>query len=77
MSSIASTEDGKKGHEVNEKHGSNFTTTLEPVLEEVEVGYRLYKEAVDEGVTWTAEEEGAVRRKVCSPTKSGNRFETN
>ncbi|KAJ7885256.1 major facilitator superfamily domain-containing protein [Mycena olivaceomarginata] len=64
MSSIASTEDGKKGHEVNEKHGSNFTTTLEPVLEEVEVGYRLYKEAVDEGVTWTAEEEGAVRRKI-------------
>lgn len=63
MSSIASTEDEKKGRGINEKH-DNFTTTLEPVLEEAEVGYNLYKEALEEGVTWDAEEEGAVRRKV-------------
>lgn len=62
MSSIASTDDEKKGREVDEKN--NFTTTLEPVLEETEVGYHLYQEAVDEGVTWDAEEEGAIRRKV-------------
>ncbi|KAJ6511684.1 MFS general substrate transporter [Mycena vulgaris] len=60
MSSIRSTEDGKKGHGLDEKR--DFTTTLEPVLEETEVGYYLYKEAVQEGVTWDAEEEGAVRR---------------
>ncbi|KAJ7131167.1 MFS general substrate transporter [Mycena epipterygia] len=62
MSSISSTDDEKKGREVDEKH--NFTTTLEPVLEETEVGYHLYQEAVDQGVTWDAEEEGAVRRKI-------------
>ncbi|KAJ7167242.1 major facilitator superfamily domain-containing protein [Mycena crocata] len=63
MSSIASTEEGKRGHEVDEK-GDKFTTTLEPVLEETEVGYRLYKEAISEGITWNAEEEGAIRRKI-------------
>ncbi|KAJ7486670.1 major facilitator superfamily domain-containing protein [Mycena latifolia] len=63
MSSIASTEDGKKAHGFDEKP-DNFTTTLEPVLEETEVGYHLYKEALDEGVTWHAGEEGAVRRKI-------------
>ncbi|KAJ7673332.1 MFS general substrate transporter [Mycena polygramma] len=35
-----------------------FTATLGP-LEETEVGYQLHKEAVDEGVNWNAEEEGA------------------
>ncbi|KAJ6494230.1 MFS general substrate transporter [Mycena sanguinolenta] len=63
MSSLRSTEDGQKGYEVDEKR-EPFTTTLEPVLEEAEVGYRLYKEAVNEGVTWTTEEEGVVRRKI-------------
>ncbi|KAJ6548663.1 MFS general substrate transporter [Mycena capillaripes] len=61
MSSLASTEDGKKALD-DEKHA--FTMTLEPVLEETEVGYQLYKEAVEEGVTWDAAEEGAVRRKI-------------
>ncbi|KAJ7648779.1 MFS general substrate transporter [Mycena polygramma] len=65
MASLASTDlelDSKKGHQVNEKDA--LKATLEPVLEETEVGYQLYKEAVDEGVTWNAEEEGAVRRKI-------------
>ncbi|KAJ7023901.1 major facilitator superfamily domain-containing protein [Mycena alexandri] len=48
--------------EAGEKH--DFATTLELVLEETEVGYQLYKEAVYEGITWNAEEEGAVRRKI-------------
>ncbi|KAJ6626526.1 MFS general substrate transporter [Mycena sp. CBHHK59/15] len=63
MSSVASTEDGKRGHDLDEKLG-NITTTLEPVLEETEVGYHLYKEALDEGVTWDSQEEGIVRRKI-------------
>ncbi|KAJ6472177.1 hypothetical protein C8R47DRAFT_1077076 [Mycena vitilis] len=60
MTSLASTEleDSKRGNEVTEKNA------LEPVLEEAEVGYQLYKEAIDEGVTWNAENEGAVRRKI-------------
>ncbi|KAK7024758.1 major facilitator superfamily domain-containing protein [Favolaschia claudopus] len=65
MSSLASTEDAQKtsGHPLDEKRDP-FTTTLEPVLEETEVGYQLYKEAVDEGVSWTVEEEKCVRRKI-------------
>ncbi|KAJ7358609.1 major facilitator superfamily domain-containing protein [Mycena albidolilacea] len=61
MSSVVSTEE--KGHEIEEK-SDKFTSTLEPVLEETEVGYQLYKEAVHEGVTWTAQEEGDIRRKI-------------
>ncbi|KAJ7197770.1 major facilitator superfamily domain-containing protein [Mycena pura] len=60
MSSIGSIDDGTaKG---NEKQDTKVT--LEPVLEETEVGYHLYKEAVEEGLTWDAEEERAVRRKI-------------
>ncbi|KAJ7181206.1 major facilitator superfamily domain-containing protein [Mycena filopes] len=63
MSSLSSAPDERKGgDEVDEKH--DFTATLEPVLEETEVGYQLYKEAVHEGVSWSAEEEGDVRRKI-------------
>ena len=52
----------------NEKQ--DITVTLEPVLEETEVGYHLYKEAVEEGLTWDAEEERAVLRKVCGSSES-------
>ncbi|KAJ7267787.1 major facilitator superfamily domain-containing protein [Mycena rebaudengoi] len=63
MSSISSTLDNEKqGHDANEKVVT--LTTLEPVLEEDEVGYNLYKEARDENITWDANEEGAVRRKL-------------
>ncbi|KAF8193860.1 MFS general substrate transporter [Mycena galopus ATCC 62051] len=64
MSSLVSeTDDSQKGYEADEKRNA-FSTTLEPVLEETEVGYHLYKEAVDEGVTWSAEEDAVVRRKI-------------
>ncbi|KAJ7669671.1 major facilitator superfamily domain-containing protein [Mycena rosella] len=63
MSSIASTEDAKQAHECDEKR-NDFTTTLEPVLEEVEVGYCLYKEARDEGLTWDIGEERVILRKI-------------
>jgi hypothetical protein len=69
MSSVVSTEE--KGHEIDEKP-DKFTSTLEPVLEETEVGYQLYKEAVHEGVTWTAQEEGDIRRKVCISTRQAS-----
>ncbi|KAJ7204233.1 major facilitator superfamily domain-containing protein [Mycena rebaudengoi] len=63
MSSISSTLDNEKqGPDANEKVVT--LTTLEPVLEEDEVGYNLYKEARDENITWDANEEGAVRRKL-------------
>ncbi|KAJ7073110.1 major facilitator superfamily domain-containing protein [Mycena amicta] len=59
MSSVGSTHDANAD---DEKH--DFTTTLEPVLEETEVGYHLYKETVDEGLKWTPEEERRVLRKI-------------
>ncbi|KAJ7658810.1 hypothetical protein DFH06DRAFT_1195965 [Mycena polygramma] len=64
LASLASTDfklNCKRSHQVNEKDA--LKATLEPVLEEAEVGYQLYKEAVHEGVNWNAEE-GAVRRKI-------------
>ncbi|KAJ7197774.1 hypothetical protein GGX14DRAFT_573923 [Mycena pura] len=63
MSSMGSIDDGTAKPEGDEKQDT-FTLTLEPVLEETEVGYHLYKEAVEEGLAWDAEEEGAVRRKI-------------
>ncbi|KAF7311323.1 MFS general substrate transporter [Mycena kentingensis (nom. inval.)] len=62
MSSIASTVNEK-----DEKHrDTDFTTTLEPVSEdsEHEVGYHLYKEAVEDGLTWTKKEEGRILRTI-------------
>ncbi|KAJ7097131.1 major facilitator superfamily domain-containing protein [Mycena belliarum] len=63
MSSIASTNSGKRDRGFDEKQDP-FTTSLEPVLEETEVGYDLYKEALDERITWDSGEEKVLLRKL-------------
>jgi len=48
----------------DDKYLSDAKVALAPVLEESEVGYSLYQEAKQDGITWVPSEERAILRKI-------------